>query len=111
MVAMKRGEIWWVEFDPSRGSEIRKTRPAVIISNDVANRHLSRVVVIPLTSNTDKLYPGEALVKVKGRESKALSDQIMTADKSRLSSCLDTLSSDDLLAVEAALKIHLGLPL
>ena len=108
---MKRGEVWWVEFDPSRGSEIRKTRPAVIVSNDVANKYLARVVVIPVTSNTEKLYPGEALVKVGGREGKALSDQIMAADKSRLGSLLDVLSADDLAAVENALKVHLGLPL
>lgn len=108
---MKRGEVWWVEFDPSRGSEIRKTRPAVIVSNDAANKHLARVVVIPVTSNVEKLYPGEALVQVDGRQGKALSDQIMAADKSRLSSLLDVLSADDLAAVENALKVHLGLPL
>ena len=63
---MKRGEIWWVEFDPSVGSEIRKTRPAVIVSNDAANRNLARVVVIPLTSNTGRHYPGEAIVSLGG---------------------------------------------
>ena len=63
---MKRGEIWWVEFDPLVGSEIRKARLAVIVSNDAANRNLARVVVIPLTSNTGRHYPGEAIVSLGG---------------------------------------------
>ena len=58
--------MWWVEFDPSVGTEIRKTRPAVIVSNDAANRNLARVVVVPMTSNTGRLYPGEAVVSVAG---------------------------------------------
>jgi mRNA interferase MazF len=73
---MRRGEVWWVEFDPSIGSEIRKTRPAVIISNDAANRNLKRVVVMPLTSNTGRLYPGEALVQIGEQTSKAMADQV-----------------------------------
>jgi mRNA interferase MazF len=106
---MKRGEVWRVEFDPSVGSEIRKTRPAVILSNDAANRHLGRVVVIPLTSNTGRRYPGEALVTVGGQSSKAMSDQIMAADKGRIKKQLGELSASDLLAVEAAVRLHLGL--
>jgi mRNA interferase MazF len=107
---MKRGEVWWVEFDPSVGSEIRKTRPAVIVSNDAANRNLARVVVVPLTSSADRVYPGEALVTVVGQPSKAMADQIMAADKSRLKSQLDTLSSADMRALEDAINVHLGLP-
>jgi len=107
---MQRGEVWWVEFDPAVGTEIRKTRPAVIVSNDAANRHLSRVVVMPLTSNTGRVYPGEAVVMAGGQDSKAMADQIMAADKARLKSQLGTLSKADMLAVEDAIKVHLALP-
>lgn len=107
---MRRGEVWWVEFDPSVGSEIRKKRPAVIVSNDAANRNLPRVVVVPVTSNTGRQYPGEAVVTVGGQSSKAMADQIMAADKSRLKSQLGELSKADMLAVEDAIKVHLALP-
>ena len=107
---MQRGEVWWVDFDPAVGSEIRKTRPAVIVSNDTANRNLSRVVVVPVTSNTGRQYPGEAIVTIDGTSSKAMADQIMAADKSRLKDKLCTLSKADLLAVEDAIKVHLALP-
>jgi mRNA interferase MazF len=107
---MRRGEVWWVEFEPAVGSEIRKTRPAVIVSNDAANRNLARVVVVPVTSNTGRQYPGEAIVTVGGQSSKAMADQIMAADKSRLKGQLGMLSKEDMLAVENAIKVHLALP-
>ena len=107
---MRRGEIWWVEFDPAVGSEVGKTRPAVIVSNNAANRNLARVVVVPITSNTGRQYPGEALLDVGGKPGKAMADQIMAADKSRLKSQLDTLSKVDMLAVENAIRVHLGMP-
>jgi mRNA interferase MazF len=107
---MKRGEVWWVAFDPAVGSEICKTRPAVIVSNDSANRHLARVVVVPLTSSTSRQYPGEARVTVEGTQSKAMVDQIMAADKTRLKSQLGSLSKPDMREVEAAILVHLGMP-
>lgn len=107
---MLRGEVWWVEFDPAIGSEVRKTRPAVIVSNNAANRNLLRVVVVPVTSNTGRQYPGEAIVTIGGQGSKAMADQIMAADKSRLKSQLGTLSKADMSAVEDAIKVHLALP-
>lgn len=106
---MRRGEVWWVEFDPSVGTEIRKTRPAVIVSNDAANRNLARVVVMPMTSNRGRVYPGEAVVSVDGQSSKAMADQIMAADKARLKSQLGTVSKADMQAVEDAIRVHLGL--
>lgn len=107
---MKRGEVWWVEFDPAVGSEVQKTRPAVIVSNDAANRNLARVVVVPLTSNTGRQYPGEALVSMDGKPGKAMADQIMAADKMRLKSRLGALPKADMLAVEDAIRVHLGMP-
>ena len=106
---MKRGEVWWVEFDPAVGFEVRKTRPAVIVSNDAANRNLARVVVIPLTSNTERQYPGEAIVSVNGKASKAMADQIMAADKARLKTQIGKVDKTDMQALEDAIRVHLSL--
>jgi mRNA interferase MazF len=106
---MLRGEIWWVEFEPAIGSEIKKTRPAVIVSNDAANRNLTRVIVIPLTSSIGNIYPGEAIIKINGKESKAMADQIMATDKTRLKNYVGKLLKKDMLLLEDAIKIQLAL--
>lgn len=105
----KRGEVYWVAFDPSVGGEIQKTRPAIIVSNDAANNALNRVVVVPLTSQVAKLYPGEAFVHLSGEKRKAMADQIMTASKQRLRTRLGVLSAADVTAVENAILLHLGI--
>ncbi len=88
---------------------MRKTRPAIIVSNDAANHHANRVQVVPLSSKTGKLYPCEARVVVEGKESKAMADQIMTVSKERLTDRLGLLSADEMRGVEMAIRIQLGL--
>ena len=107
--APRRGDVVWVNLDPTLGTEIKKTRPAVVVSNDSCNAYGSRIVVIPLTSNVETLYPGEAVVQVKGQPTRALGDQMRSVDKSRLRGLLGTLTAEDVAAVDEAILITLGL--
>jgi mRNA interferase MazF len=106
----RHGDIYWVALDPTRGTEIRKTRPAVIVSNDSCNSFGARVVVLPVISNVSSLYPGEAQVEVRGKPGRALGDQTRSIDKSRLRSRVGRLSQQELEDVDDALRITLGLP-
>ena len=105
---MNRGDIWWVNFDPPVGGEIQKKRPAVIISNDKANKHLNRVQVVPLTSSVDKLYPAEVYVMFGGKRGKALPSQIATVSKLRMLNFAGRLSNRDFEEVERGVMIQLG---
>jgi mRNA interferase MazF len=106
---MKRGEVWWVSFDPSKGGEIRKQRPAVIVSNDAANYHLNRVQVIPLTSNVDELYPSEAYATFRGKKAKAMAGQLTTVSNKRLTNSDGSVSHTEMEAIARAIATQLDI--
>jgi|ERR1039458_1635312 mRNA interferase MazF len=106
---IERGEVYWVNFDPSVGGEIRKTRPAIVLSNNAANTHLNRVQVVPVTSNTNRLYPGEAFVILNAQKRKAMAAQLTTARKLRFGKKLGTLSKEEMDRVEAAVLVQLDI--
>jgi mRNA interferase MazF len=107
----RRGDVFWVNLDPVVGTEIRKTRPAVVVSNDSCNRHGTRVAVLPITSNVDSLFPGEAMIDLKGRPGRALGDQIRSIDKRRLKARISTVTAEEMARVDEALAITLDLPM
>lgn len=106
---MKRGEIWWVNFDPSAGMEIRKCRPAVIVTVDALNRARGTVVVVPLSSSAKPRPPIVIPMPSAGSKSVAVCDQLCAADKTRFAQQIGTLSVQDLALLTDSMKIILGL--
>ena len=105
----KRGEIYWVNLDPTVGSEINKTRPALVVSNDNGNEYGQRIIVAPITSSVKKVYPFEVKLKIGEKEGKILLDQLRSIDKQRLSKKLYFLDYEMMQLVNKALKIALDL--
>jgi mRNA interferase MazF len=92
MVISKRFDIFWIELDPTRGKEINKTRPCVVISPDDVNIHLSTVVIAPITSTIRK-YPTRVSCTLQGKAGEIALDQLRAIDKERLSSKISALNA------------------
>jgi mRNA interferase MazF len=100
----RRGEIWWAKLDPTLGSEINKTRPCVIIGNNILNEHRRTVVVVPLSSSPQAAPPVTVSVTCSGKASVAVIDQVRAIAKERLVSVIEKLPAKELESVESALR-------
>ena len=115
---MRRGEIHWVDLEPVRGAESNKRGPAVIVSNDGANATANRlgrgvVTVVPVTTNVARIYPFQVALRSRGagleRESKAQAEQVRSVAVERIGARLGVLSTEEVTALDEALRIHLAL--
>ncbi len=114
MIKIKRGEIWLVNLDPTVGYEIKKSRPSIIIQNDVGNEYSPITIIAPVTSkNLENIYPIEVLLLRKNsgleKNSKILLNQIRAIDKKRLIKRIGKIDNETLSKLDEALKISLGL--
>ena len=112
---MQKGDVFWADLNPTVGSEINKTRPVVIVSNNISNQHSETVTILPITSATAKVYPFEVFISagIAGikNDSKIKANQIRTIDKQRIKQFLGSLPTATLKAIDKAMAVHLDLKL
>ena len=115
---MRRGDVVWVDLDPARSSETNKRRPAVVVSNDGANRTAERlgrgvITVVPVTTNTARVYPFQVLLPAERcglpRASKAQAEQIRAVSVDRIAGVAGRLPPDLLDDLDDAIRLHLSL--
>ncbi len=105
----KRGEVYWVNLDPAVGGETKKTRPALIVSNDVGNEVSHVIMVAPITSKIKNIYPFEVKIKLEGKSAKIMLNQCRAVDKSRLKDKIGHVDIDTMQRAEDAIKLVFGL--
>jgi mRNA interferase MazF len=112
---IKRGEIYWSDLNPSRGSEISKVRPVLIVSNNISNKYSSTITILPITSKTERIYPYEIQLEEKegslSSESKVKANQIRTIDKIRIKKKIGVLTKTRMKEIDEAILIHLDIDL
>jgi mRNA interferase MazF len=105
----KRGEIYWVNLEPTIGAETKKTRPGLVVSNDIGNEVSKIVMIAPITSKIAHIYPFEVKVIVNTKLAKIMLNQCRAIDKSRLLEKIQNLDSETMKEVDEALKIVFSL--
>jgi len=93
---IRRGEVWWISLDPTQGSEIKKTRPCIVLTHDTINRLRRTVVVVPLSTAAEPHPPITVPVTCQGKSVVAIVDQIRAVAKHRLISKIEAISTDEL---------------
>lgn len=107
---IKRGDVFWVDFDPAKATEIQKTRPAIVCSHDILNENSARIIVAPITSNLKKIYSFEhAITGLAGLDGKIMLDQMRSIDKSRLGKKIGALSLKEMQKIDIIIKFVLGI--
>lgn len=110
---IRRGEVYWINLDPTIGSEISKTRPGLVVSNDINNAHAETVTVVPLSTQVSKVYPFHVLLPAGSYgnkvPAKAKAEQVRTLSKRRLGKLVGNLPAALMTRVDQALRLHLGL--
>ena len=105
----RRGDVYWVNLDPAFGSEVKKTRPGVIVSNDIGNEVSDVVMIAPITSKVKHIYPFEVKVEIQSKSAKIMLNQCRAVDKKRILQKIGTIEQNVILAIDEALKVVFGL--
>ncbi len=109
-ITLKRGDIYWIDLNPTIGAEINKIRPGLIVSNDVATQVARILLIAPITSKKIEIIrPFEVAISLKGKPSKVLLNQCRAIDRSRLKDKIDTADAKTMLLVDEAIRISFGL--
>ncbi|GAA1678082.1 type II toxin-antitoxin system toxin endoribonuclease MazF9 [Glycomyces endophyticus] len=115
---MRRGDIYLVDFEPARGSEVDKARPAVLVTNDGANSRAERIgrgvlAVVPMTTNVKRIYPFQVVVPAAStgldHDSKAQAEQVKSVDLERFYNRIGSVSAEYMAQIDDALRVHLNL--
>jgi len=101
----KRGEIYWIDLDPTRGSETQKTRPGLVVSNDIGNENSDMVMIAPITSKIKHVFPFEVKTVVSGSPAKIMLNQCRALDKTRFGQKIGEIDLLTMQYVEEAIKV------